>query len=126
MTYLVLMSRVLLEADMQQPGWKMMANHEAKQAIIEARSLQAEVIEMCRNGNADRLDDEREVSGEISFRLGAYHEEREGNFLDAINAYQDCLARKTDHIEAQLALARLHQSTGNNDHCLSQLNKILK
>ena len=38
-TYLVLMSKVLLEADMQQPGWKLMDNPDAKQSILEARSL---------------------------------------------------------------------------------------
>jgi hypothetical protein len=28
------------------------------------------VIEICRTSNTDRLDEEREVSGEISYRLG--------------------------------------------------------
>ena len=52
--------------------------------FLEARILQAEVIEICRSQNADRLDEEREFSGEISCRLGHYFEEREGNVEDAI------------------------------------------
>lgn len=94
-------------------------NVEAKQAILEAKSAQAEVIEMCRNANTDRLDDEREVSSEIAFRYGSYLEEREGNTIEAINAYQDCLSRKQDHVEAQLSLARLYQAKGNKDQCMS-------
>ena len=42
---------------MQQPGWKLKDNPSAKQAIIEARSYQAEVIEMCRTTNTDLLDE---------------------------------------------------------------------
>ena len=125
-TYLALMAKVLLEADMQYAGWKLKDNPDAKQAIIEARQAQAEVIEMCRTANTDRLDDEREVSSEIAFRYGAYLEEREGNSNEAIAAYNDCLSRKQDHVEAQLSLARLYQAKGSNDQCLSILNKILK
>jgi len=39
---------------------------------------------MCRASNADRLDEERELSGEISCRMGQYLEEREGNYDEAI------------------------------------------
>lgn len=81
---------------------------------------------MCRTSNTDLLDEEREVSGDISFKLGAYLEEREGNNQDAIIAYNDCLAKHPKHFEAQLSLARLFQSTGNNDDCVKQLNKLLK
>lgn len=122
----MIMAKVCLESDMQYPGWKLKDNFDAKQSLIEARSFQSEVIEICRTSNTDRLDEEREISGEISFRLGQYLEEREGNYEEAIAAYNDCLARKTDHIEAQLSLARLFQSNGNNDQCFSICNKILK
>jgi len=103
------MAKVLLEADMQYAGWKLKDNTEAKQAIMEARNIQADVIEMCRSSNTDRLDDEREVSGDIAYRYGSYLEEREGNVAEAIIAYNDCLSRKTDHVDAQLSLARLYQ-----------------
>ncbi len=111
---------------MQYPGWKLKDNIEAKQSLIEARILQAEVIEMCRATNADKLDEERELSGEISCRMGQYLEEREGNYDEAIQAYNECLSRKADHVEAQLSLARLFQTTGKNDLCLSYCNKVLK
>lgn len=62
---------------------------------------------MCRASNTDRLDEEREISGEISYRLGQYLEEREGNYEEAIVAYNDCLSRKADHVDAQLSLAKL-------------------
>lgn len=81
---------------------------------------------MCRQSNTDLLDEQREVSGDISFRLGAYLEEREGNIQDAIIAYNDCLSKHPQHIEAQLSLARLFQSNGNNDDCTKQLNRLLK
>ena len=62
---------------------------------------------MCRQTSADRLDEERETSAEISCRFGSYLEEREGKIDEAMVAYNDCLSRKNDHLEAQLALARL-------------------
>jgi hypothetical protein len=92
---------------MQYPGWKLKDNAEAKQGLIDALSLQAEVIEICRTSNTDKLDEEREFSGEISCRIGQYLEEREGNLEAAITAYNDCLSRKNDHVEAQLSLARM-------------------
>ena len=55
---------------------------------------------MCRESSADRLDEEREVSAEISCRYGSYLEERDGNHDEAMVAYNDCLSRKNDHIEA--------------------------
>lgn len=58
------------------------------------------MIEMCRESSADRLDEEREVSAEISCRYGSYLEERDGNHDEAMVAYNDCLSRKNDHIEA--------------------------
>jgi hypothetical protein len=53
------MSRVFLEEDMQTLDWRFKENIDAKQALIEARALQSEVIEMCRELSSDRLDQER-------------------------------------------------------------------
>ena len=46
---------------------------------------------MCRELQNDRLDDERSLAAEISFKLGQYLEERDGNANDAVTAYNDCL-----------------------------------
>ena len=54
--YLLMMARVFLEEDMQSPDWRFKENTDAKQALIEARALQTEVIEMCRELSSDRLD----------------------------------------------------------------------
>lgn len=77
--YLMMMSKVFLEEDMQQADWHFKENIDAKQALIEARALQTEVIEMCRELSTDRLDQERQLASEISFKLGKYFEERDGN-----------------------------------------------
>ena len=105
--YLLMMSRVFLEEDMQTLDWRFKENIDAKQSLIEARALQSEVIEMCRELSSDRLDQERHLAAEISFKLGKYLEERDGNVADAITAYNDCLSRKEDHKEALFALARM-------------------
>lgn len=55
-SYLLMMSKVFLEEDMQQPDWHFKENIDAKQALIEARALQTEIIEMCRELSTDRLD----------------------------------------------------------------------
>ena len=55
---------------------------------------------MCRETSADRLDEEREISAEVSYRLGFYLEERDGNNDEAMVAYNDCLSRKNDHVLA--------------------------
>jgi hypothetical protein len=70
---------------------------------------------MCRELSSDRLDQERELAAEISFKMGKYLEERDNNIGDAIIAYNDCLSRKEDHKDALVALARLFQNMGNND-----------
>ena len=101
-----MMSRVFLEEDMQGTEWKFKENLDAKQALIEARALQTEVIEMCRELSNDRLDEERHIAADISFKLGKYFEERDGNSQEAQIAYNDCLSRKEDHTEALIALAR--------------------
>jgi len=76
--------------------------------LIEARTLQTEVIEKCRELSSDRLESERVLAAEISFKLGNYLEERAGANNDAITAYNDCLSRKEDHKEALVALAKLY------------------
>jgi tetratricopeptide (TPR) repeat protein len=98
--FLIAMSKVCLDEDQQYPGWQMKENPDAKQAIIKARSLQAEVIELCRTSSTDRVDEERLIGAEISYRLGSYLEERNGKYDDAIVAYNDCLARDATHINA--------------------------
>jgi len=55
------------------------------------------------------------LAAEISFKLAKYLEERDGNLMDAVTAYNDCLQRKEDHREALFQLARLYQNMGNND-----------
>lgn len=62
-----MMARVFLEEDMQSPDWKFKEQQDAKQALIEARALQTEVIEQCRELSSDRLEKEREFAAEISF-----------------------------------------------------------
>lgn len=76
--------------------------------MIEARHLQTEVIEKGRE-MGQSIEKERQLAAEISFKLGKYFEEREGNFQDAVTAYNDCLKRKEDHIDAMLSLARIYQ-----------------
>lgn len=65
--YLLLLSKVLLDQDMQLNDWKFKENEPAKQALIEARMLQQEVIDICREDSSDRLDNERLISADISF-----------------------------------------------------------
>lgn len=124
--YLMMMSKVFLEEDMQQSDWHFKENIDAKQALIEARALQTEIIEMCRELSTDRLDEERFLAAEISFKLARYLEDRDGNLPDAVVAYNDCLTKKEDHKEALFALARLFQNMGNNDQCTAYCNRILK
>ena len=114
--YLLMMSRVFLEEDMQTLDWRFKENIDAKQALIEARALQSEVIEMCRELSSDRLDQERQLAAEISFKLGKYLEERDGNIADSITAYNESL----------FALARLFQNMGNNDQCTAFCHRLLK
>ena len=76
--------------------------------MVEASEVQKEVIEACRVSSNERLDEERELSAEISYRLGKYKEERDGKNEEAILAYDDCLSRKEDHKEAMIALANLY------------------
>lgn len=124
--YLLMMSKVFLEEDMQESNnWRFKENQEAKQALIEARYLQTEVIDKCRE-LGQSIDRERVLAAEISFKLGKYFEEREGNYADAVTAYNDCLKRKEDHANAMLSLARIQQQNGSNDQCAQYCQRLLK
>jgi hypothetical protein len=46
---------------------------------------------MCRELSTDRLEEERVLAAEISFKLGKYLEERDANLNDSVVAYNDCL-----------------------------------
>lgn len=63
---------------------------------------------MCRQLQNDRVDEEKKLAAEISYKLGKYYEERDGNLLDAINCFNETLSRKGDHKEAILAVARIN------------------
>jgi tetratricopeptide repeat protein 21B len=88
---LVLLSKVYLEEDMQGTDWKFKANPDAKQSLIEANKYQMEVIQACRDISRDRLEVEEEKASQISFKLGKYYEERDGNAQDAITCFNDCI-----------------------------------
>ena len=77
--YLVMMSKVFLEEDTLSPDWRFKENIDAKQALIEARAIQTEILEMCRELSTDRLEQERALAADISFKLAKYLEERDGN-----------------------------------------------
>jgi tetratricopeptide repeat protein 21B len=72
------------------------------------------------------LEEERSLAADISFKLGKYLEERDGNLQDSVIAYNDCLQKKDDHKEAMYALARLFQNSGNNDQCTHFCHRLLK
>ena len=91
--YLMLYAECQLEEDMMGPDWKFKENTVARQALIEARALQSTIIEICRESSSEKLDDERLMAAEISFRLGKYDEERIGDAPSAIEAYMDCLKK---------------------------------
>lgn len=65
--YLLLLAKVFLDQDTQMNDWKFKENEPAKQALTEARQLQQEVIDICREEQADRLDAERMQSAEIAY-----------------------------------------------------------
>ena len=76
---------------------------------------------------SDRRDDERIRAAEISYKLGKYYEERDGNPNDALACYQDCLKRNNnEHKDSMIAIARINQSAGNNDACFSMCQKVVK
>jgi len=123
---LLLLSKVYLDEDMQGTDWKFKANPDAKQALIEASKTQSKVIEACRELSSDRLDEERDKAAGISFKLGKYYEERDGNQNDAIACFNDCLQRNNQHKEAIVSIARIHQSMGHNDQCEQFCNRVLQ
>lgn len=45
---LILLQKVYLDEDMQSTDWKFKENSDAKQALIQARRTQDEVIELCK------------------------------------------------------------------------------
>lgn len=67
------------------------------------------------------------VSADISYQLGKFLEEREGNVEESISFYNDCLQKDSEHKESLIAMARLHQNYGNNkDQCSAFCNRLLK
>ncbi len=59
--------------------------------MIEAGRVQAEVIDLCRDQGSDRRDEEKKKASEISYKLGRYYEERDGNLNEAIACFNDSL-----------------------------------
>jgi hypothetical protein len=105
---LILLSQVYLDEDHQGTDWKFKANPDAKQALIEASRFQMEVIDACRQLSSDRTDTEREKAANISFKLGKYYEERDGNNTEALTCFNDCLQRSQGHIKSMLAIAKIN------------------
>ena len=102
---------------MQGTDWKFKENSDAKQALIYARRTQDEVIELCKQLSSDRLEDEKKLAAEISFKLGKYYEDRDGNLNDAMSCFNDTLQRTADHLPAMVSIARIHQTQGSNEQC---------
>ena len=66
-----------------------------------------EVIQACRELSRDRLETETDKAADISFKLGKYYEERDGNPQDAVTCFNDCIQRNPQHVEAFVAIARV-------------------
>jgi len=64
---------------------------------------------------SDKLDEEKILAAEISYKLGKYYEERDGNLNEAFVSFNDTLTRNNEHIPSMLAIARIHQNQGNNE-----------
>lgn len=110
---LINLARIYLEEDMMGTDWKFKENPDAKQALIEASRKQLEVIELCKElSHDDRIDDERATAADISYKLGKYYEDRDGNLSDAILCYNDCLSKQNQHKDAMVAIARINQAQG--------------
>ena len=75
------------------------------------------MIDMCRQISSDRLDDEKLLAADISFKLGKYYEERDGSLNEAFACFNDTLQRSNEHRDAMVAIARIHQNQGNNEQC---------
>lgn len=123
----MLLAQAHLEEDMQGTDWKFRDNSDAKQALIGASKFQSEVIDMCRQIQSDKIDEEKDLAGEISYKLGKYYEEREGGLNDAFACFNDATMRTNGgHKQAMIAIARIHQNQGQNDQCRQICLKILK
>lgn len=108
---LILLAQVYLEEDMMGTDWKFKENPDAKQALHEARRIQTEVIELSMSLSQDRLDEEKALAAKISFKLGKYFEERDGNQEEAIKCYQETLKKcNNEHKEAMVAIAKIYQN----------------
>jgi tetratricopeptide repeat protein 21B len=123
---LLMLSKVYLEEDMQKPDWKFKSNPDAKQALIEASKKQNQLLEVAKQVESDKLDEERKKAAEISFKLGKYFEERDGNNQEAISYFTDAFTRNNEHIDAIVSIARVHQNSGQNDFCEQFCNKVLQ
>ena len=66
------------------------------------------------------------MAAEISYKLGKYYEERDGNLNEAFVCFNETLTRNNQHIDSMIAIARIHQNQGNNEQCEQFCKKILK
>jgi tetratricopeptide repeat protein 21B len=124
---LIQLAKVYLEEDMMGTDWKFKENPDAKQALIEASMKQIQVIDLCKElSHDDRIDGERKIAADISYKLGKYYVERDGNNEDALACFHDCLQRQEDHAEAMIEIARINQSLGQNDECTQMCKRVLK
>ena len=48
------------------------------------------------------------LAAEISFKMGKYYEERDGNLNEAFVCFNETLARDNTHKDSMLAIARIH------------------
>jgi len=83
-------------------------------------------MDLCKQLQNDRYDEERHIAAEISYKLGKYYEERDGNMNDAIGCYNDTLQRASEHKLAMVSIARVQQNLGNNEQCQQFCQMILK
>jgi hypothetical protein len=83
------MAKIFLEEDVQSGEWRFKPNEDAYKALKDAKDVQVEVIERCREMSSDRIEDEQKIAADINYKLGKYLEEREGDTNGAIGAYND-------------------------------------
>lgn len=96
---------------MMGTDWKFKENPDAKQALNEARRIQTEVIELSMSLSQDRLEEEKSLAAKISFKLGKYFEERDGNQEEAIKCYQETLKKSNqEHKDAMVSIAKIYQN----------------
>ena len=68
------------------------------------------MIDLCRQSLSDKLDDEKTLASEISYKLGKYYEERDGNLNEAFVCFNETLTRNNEHIDSMIAIAKIHQN----------------